>query len=421
MTLNLLIPFDKTMYASVRCLHQMNLAKGRGGRSSYSGVSATVFGASGHIGKHVTNHLAASGSQLVIPFRGEEKRVLPMKLMADLGQMMFRPHTIKDREADDLYTRELIGYSNVVVNAIGSHRRYRDYTMEEVNLEWPVRLAQLVADKCDGTKLIHITQLACHQPEGRKVSEMLRLQYEAEETMKKIYPETIIVRSAPVYGKHDNYANLLLHENWKSLSFLGAMPALYEGGCDTIVQPVFISDLAKAIARVANHPDAHGQIFEFVGKDRFLLSDLVQHLYDLPFLEKKIVCLHNALGPMEREKKRKITQEIAVRLLDGYFRRTYRPSLLPKFADYIWKNLRRTTWLNEDRFNRLHLSDNLSGENPGFEDLGIEELTDFEQKIYELFYAASGTQSDFQYFTDSVKIPRVAKKEDSKAYSLSLH
>ena len=43
--------------ASVRCLHQVNIAQGGGGRSSYSGVSATVFGATGHIGRTVTNHL----------------------------------------------------------------------------------------------------------------------------------------------------------------------------------------------------------------------------------------------------------------------------------------------------------------------------------------------------------------------------
>ena len=50
--------YCKTVGAtSVRCLHQVNIAQGGGGRSSYSGVSATVFGATGHIGRTVTNHL----------------------------------------------------------------------------------------------------------------------------------------------------------------------------------------------------------------------------------------------------------------------------------------------------------------------------------------------------------------------------
>ena len=46
--------------------------------------------------------------------------------------------------------------------------------MEEVNIEWPKRLANLVAEKNDGTRLLHVTHLNCHQPEGRAVSNMLQ-------------------------------------------------------------------------------------------------------------------------------------------------------------------------------------------------------------------------------------------------------
>ena len=46
--------------------------------------------------------------------------------------------------------------------------------MEEVNIEWPKRLAGLVAEKDDGTRLIHVTHLNCHQQEGRAVSNILR-------------------------------------------------------------------------------------------------------------------------------------------------------------------------------------------------------------------------------------------------------
>lgn len=52
----------------------------------------------------------------------------------------------------------------------------RFYSMEEVNFEWPVRLAQLVADKCDDTKLIHVTNLACNQPKARQISKLIKLQ-----------------------------------------------------------------------------------------------------------------------------------------------------------------------------------------------------------------------------------------------------
>lgn len=40
-----------------------------GGRSSVSGVTATVFGASGNYGRYVVDRLGRIGSQIVVPFR----------------------------------------------------------------------------------------------------------------------------------------------------------------------------------------------------------------------------------------------------------------------------------------------------------------------------------------------------------------
>ena len=50
------------------------------------------------------------------------------------------------------------------------------YSLEDVNLEWPKNLARMVAEKNDGTKLIHMTNLACHQENARKISKVLAMQ-----------------------------------------------------------------------------------------------------------------------------------------------------------------------------------------------------------------------------------------------------
>ena len=49
------------------------------------------------------------------------------------------------------------------------------------------------------------------------------------------------------------------------MAILGALPCLHGGGKNTTVQPVFISDLAKAISMVAKEEACRAQTFEFVG------------------------------------------------------------------------------------------------------------------------------------------------------------
>lgn len=62
---------------------------GPGGRSSFSGVVATVFGATGFLGRYVLNRLGRSGNQIIVPYRGDEMDYRSLRLMGDLGQIMF--------------------------------------------------------------------------------------------------------------------------------------------------------------------------------------------------------------------------------------------------------------------------------------------------------------------------------------------
>jgi NADH dehydrogenase (ubiquinone) 1 alpha subcomplex subunit 9 len=74
-----------------------------GGRSSVSGIKVTVFGATGFSGRYIVNklgrlihqeiHLKTEiclgqiGSQVVIPYRGDEYDMMHLKPLADLGRM----------------------------------------------------------------------------------------------------------------------------------------------------------------------------------------------------------------------------------------------------------------------------------------------------------------------------------------------
>ena len=70
--------------------HVSSVAKrGKGGRSSFSGIVATVFGGPGFLGRYIVNRLGRMGSQVVVPYRGDEFDYRHLRPMGDLGQILF--------------------------------------------------------------------------------------------------------------------------------------------------------------------------------------------------------------------------------------------------------------------------------------------------------------------------------------------
>ena len=65
------------------------------GRSSVSGNTVTVFGATGMIGRILLSRLGKEGTQLVVAYRGDPHDLRPLKLCADLGQIYFHEINIR--------------------------------------------------------------------------------------------------------------------------------------------------------------------------------------------------------------------------------------------------------------------------------------------------------------------------------------
>lgn len=67
------------------------LKQGPGGRSSVSGVTATIFGCSGFLARYVANAIGNTGGQLVLPYRVDDTDVQHLRVMGDLGQVVMMP------------------------------------------------------------------------------------------------------------------------------------------------------------------------------------------------------------------------------------------------------------------------------------------------------------------------------------------
>lgn len=124
-----------------RTLKTTNLAslkRGTGGRSSFNGTVVTVFGCTGFVGRYVANKFGKIGSQCVFPYRGDHSEVNSLKLVGDLGQVLFHFYNLNDMDS----IRQAIKYSNVVVNLIGRDWETKNFKFKDVHIEGARRVAR---------------------------------------------------------------------------------------------------------------------------------------------------------------------------------------------------------------------------------------------------------------------------------------
>ncbi|EAT38719.1 AAEL009414-PA [Aedes aegypti] len=256
-----------------RKLRTTNLAemkRGTGGRSSFNGVVATVFGSTGFLGRYVCNKLGKTGSQVIIPYRADHYEALRLKLVGDLGQVLFTPYHLCDEES--IY--KAVKHSNVVINLVGRDWETKNFTFDDVHVQGARRLAR-ISKQAGVEKFIHLSSLNC-TPNPTPIltkegSKFLKSKYYGELAVREEFPEAVIFRPADIYGQEDRFLRYYAHL-WRR-QFRG-MPLWYKGE-RTVKQPVHCSDVAQGIVNAIKDSDSQNQVYQAVGPRRYKLSELV--------------------------------------------------------------------------------------------------------------------------------------------------
>ncbi|XP_010264829.1 PREDICTED: NADH dehydrogenase [ubiquinone] 1 alpha subcomplex subunit 9, mitochondrial [Nelumbo nucifera] len=242
--------------------------KGTGGRSSVSGIVATVFGATGFLGRYVVQQLAKMGSQVLVPFRGSEDSPRHLKLMGDLGQIV----PMKYNPRDESSIKAVMAKANVVLNLIGREYETRNFSFEEVNHSMAEQLA-MIAKEHGG--IMRFIQVSCLGASTSSPSRMLRAKAAAEQAILRELPEATIMRPAVMIGTEDRILN-----RWaqfvKKWSFL---PLVGDGS--TRIQPVYVVDVAAAIlAALKDDGTSMGKVYELGGPEVFTVHELAELMFD---------------------------------------------------------------------------------------------------------------------------------------------
>jgi len=305
-------------------IDQNGLAAGKGGRSSVSGVVATVFGATGFFGRYVVNNLGRIGSQVIVPYRcqvscpgvlddragppparpggrpagpgapprlrrvltqpyraaraadaprpprsrPQENEMMHLKVMGDLGQIVPLKYSIRDEGA----VRAAVEQSNVVINLVGADKETWNWRYKEVNVDFAARLARACADAPSVERLVHVSTLvaAADAPSRRS-----RSRFDGEQAAREAFPAATIVRLGDLVGPEDRFFN-------RMAALVKSMPRvlLPDGGLN-MVQPVWVNDAARGMQRILEREDTAGKTFEFAGPRAYSMREVHDLVVDM--------------------------------------------------------------------------------------------------------------------------------------------
>jgi NADH dehydrogenase (ubiquinone) 1 alpha subcomplex subunit 9 len=123
----------------------------QGGRSSLGGHTATVFGATGFLGRYIVNRLARQGCSVVVLYR-EEMAKRHLKVTGDLGRVTFIEYDLRNTQSIE----ESVRHSDIVYNLVGRKYPTKNFSLRDVHVEGTERIAEAVA-KYDVDRFIHVS------------------------------------------------------------------------------------------------------------------------------------------------------------------------------------------------------------------------------------------------------------------------
>jgi len=248
-----------------------------GGRSSVSGVVATVFGSTGFVGRYAVNRLGRVGCQVVIPYRGDGINTRHLKLMGDYGQIVPIPFDLYDEES----IRRAVSRSNVVVNLLGAQYETRNFSFHDIHVKATYRIAKIAQEA--GVK--RFIQMSTVGADRNSNSEWIRTKAMSEEIVRNFFPDTsTILRCCTIYGQEDQFLTRLA----ALANTVPVMPLINKG--KQRLQPLYVQDVANAILCAISSPESMGKIYELGGPKVLTLEQVVNLVLD------QIVQKSNALN-----------------------------------------------------------------------------------------------------------------------------
>ena len=224
----------------------------------------TVFGASGFLGRYVVRALTARGWRVRAAVRNPHTSH-ELKVMGDVGQVQLMQSNLRFPQS---VARAVQG-ADAVVNLVGVLFESGRQTFDALHANGP----DVIAEACAAAGIQNLAHVSAIGADAQSESDYARSKGEGEAHLREHVPSADILRPSIVFGAEDDFFNRFA----KMTSFAPALPLI--GGGKTKFQPVFVEDVANAVA-ISVTRGTSGQTYELGGPQTYTFKALLEFILE---------------------------------------------------------------------------------------------------------------------------------------------
>ena len=269
----------------------------------------TVFGGSGFVGRHVVRELANRGWRVRVACRRPDLAFF-LQPLGRVGQVVAIQANVRDARS----VAAAVQGADAVVNLVGVLAESGRQSFEAVH-GFGAGLIGKAATEAGIRSVVHVSAIGADLESSAAYA---RTKARGEAAIREAAPDTIIFRPSIIFGPEDGFFN-------RFAAMARIMPVLPLVGADTKFQPVFVGDVATAIADALGGKIKAGSTYELGGPEVATFKDLVAYVCEVAGRKRLLAPL-----PFGAGRAMALVTEIVSKLSLGLF-----PAMLTTTRDQV--------------------------------------------------------------------------------------
>jgi uncharacterized protein YbjT (DUF2867 family) len=243
----------------------------------------TVFGGSGFLGRNVVRALAKRDYRIRVAVRRPELAG-HLQPLGRVGQI----HAVQANVRYPASVEAAMRDSHVAINLVGILAKSGAQTFDAVQVRGAEAIAKAAAGA--GASMVHVSAIGASE---RSSSQYARTKANGEKAVLAALPSATIMRPSVVFGPEDQFTN-----RFAGLARMSpALPLI--GGGTTKMQPVYVGDVATAIAGAVDGKAKAGATYELGGPEALTMREIMETILEIIDRDRMLVSLPFGLAKLQ--------------------------------------------------------------------------------------------------------------------------